>query len=587
MARSTQWLVLLLGLFGLTCSAHAQSAPPIPDPASVVVLANRAVEGSEKVARAYLKRRGIPEKNLILLRASDRERISRAEYIETIHNPVIRTLLKRRLIDAMENRADAFGRETPIVLKNPLRYLVLCYGMPLLVQSEGDQRPDDLALRERQLVGQYSVLVETFSSGPMAKDEATVDGELALLLIRDAPINGFFPNPHYRNQQLNAAPDVLRVNRIDGPTPESVIRMLDSALEGERSGLRGRAYIDLDKRGGSYQLGDDWLNAVANMARRTGYDTTVDDARATLPADSRFDAPVLYAGWYAENVNGPFLLPGFRFPAGAIAVHLHSFSARSMRDARHSWVAPFVDRGVAATVGNVTEPYLTLTHNFDLLFAALMSGWSFGDAAAFALPGLSWQAVAVGDPLFRPFARSLPDQLEAVGDPLQIFQDQYVSIREINLLMAADKPEAALQAAGRGMVRSPGPALGLRRAELLRAQGQPGKARDVLGFLSRMQPEGPGDWGLFAVIADHLREWGDADTALKIYQQLEAQPMPQPVQLAFLKRGIQAAQDAGRADIAIEWQARVEPPAPPQPQPQSPQPAPSSTTPVSSDTSTP
>ena len=86
---------------------------------------------------------------------------------------------------------------------------------------------------------------------------------------------------------------------------------------------------------------------------------------------------------------------------GAIAEHIYSFSASSLRDAR--WCPAFIARGVAATVGNVYEPDLKFVHRPDLLVQALARGLNWGDATYFALPALSWQAVAVGDPLYRPF----------------------------------------------------------------------------------------------------------------------------------------------------------------------------------------
>ena len=67
-------------------------------------------------------------------------------------------------------------------------------------------------------------------------------------------------------------------------------------------------------------------------------------------------------------------------------------------------------RGVTATVGNVFEPFLDFTHRPNLLLRALSQGKTFGDAVYYALPALSWQAVAIGDPLYRPFKVSLEDQ---------------------------------------------------------------------------------------------------------------------------------------------------------------------------------
>ena len=41
---------------------------------------------------------------------------------------------------------------------------------------------------------------------------------------------------------------------------------------------------------------------------------------------------------------------------------------------------------------------------------ALSRGQTLGEAAYYALPALSWQAVVIGDPLYRPFLVSLEDQ---------------------------------------------------------------------------------------------------------------------------------------------------------------------------------
>lgn len=51
------------------------------------------------------------------------------------------------------------------------------------------------------------------------------------------------------------------------------------------------------------------------------------------------------------------------------------------------------------------EPYLQMTHYFDILNARLVEGYSFIEAATMSIPVLSWQNVAIGDPLYRPFIR--------------------------------------------------------------------------------------------------------------------------------------------------------------------------------------
>ena len=54
-------------------------------------------------------------------------------------------------------------------------------------------------------------------------------------------------------------------------------------------------------------------------------------------------------------------------------------------------------------LGNVWEPYLSVTQHFDVYVARLLQGYTFIEAAYMASPALSWMNTAVGDPLYRPF----------------------------------------------------------------------------------------------------------------------------------------------------------------------------------------
>jgi uncharacterized protein (TIGR03790 family) len=534
--------------------------------AKVVVVANGSMPSSRKVAKEYMALRSIPEDNLILLRTDPGERITREEFRDTIRNPLLRKLRKGGFIDGMRGDKDAFGRETITLFRSNVRYLVLCFGIPSRIQKLPPPGVEDEALRKKAFSRSSPGLIQAFAEGSLARDEASVDGELALLLKRGVPITGFVPNPLFKQREEPSGHDILRVTRLDGPSPEAVLKMVRNGIKGEKHGLRGRAYVDEDGRGGNFQMGNDWLDATAEIFRQMGYDLTQEKGKATLPVDSRFDAPVLYGGWYAASLNGPFRLPGFEFPPGAIAAHLHSFSARPLRSPRKGWVGPLVEHGVSATFGNVHEPYLTFTHRYHLFFAALASGWNFGDAAYFAYPSLSWQGVAVGDPLFRPFARRLEEQLEEVDNPAESLQNQYVLLRRINLLEADDRLEEALRLATRGMRTSPGPALGLTRARLLLKAEEPRKARHALSLLGRLEPGDSTHWGLMAEIADALLDLDDAESALAIYRKILRRIDPGEIRKAFLGRAIPVAEKAGARELALEWKAILNPP-PPEPTP--------------------
>jgi hypothetical protein len=161
--------------------------------------------------------------------------------------------------------------------------------------------------------------------------------------------------------------------------------------------------IDLYGKGGGYQVGDDWLLNVFNDCWDAGIPAQVDRHPWTLTDFYPLNDCAVYFGWYEGQRNGFMLDPGFRFRPGAVAVHLHSFSAQSLRDPEAFWAAPLVDRGATATLGNVWEPYLQMSHHFDIFNSALLQGYTLAEAAGMSIPVLSWMNITVGDPLYRPF----------------------------------------------------------------------------------------------------------------------------------------------------------------------------------------
>ncbi|MCH2332368.1 MAG: TIGR03790 family protein, partial [Roseibacillus sp.] len=143
------------------------------------------------------------------------------------------------------------------------------------------------------------------------------------------------------------------------------------------------------------------------MNRTAGIPCVVDRNIDTYVTNYPMSDAALYFGWYSHHRNGPLLNDSFRFKRGAIAIHLHSYSAFELRDPDQRWCGPILARGATATVGNVYEPFLSLTHYFNILHHRLLSGYTVGEASCMALPVLSWQAVLLGDPLYRPFPADL------------------------------------------------------------------------------------------------------------------------------------------------------------------------------------
>ena len=212
---------------------------------------------------------------------------------------------------------------------------------------------------------------------------------------------------------------VMLVCRLDGPTASSVQSMIDGAIAAERTGLTGFAYVDL--RGiteGAFALGDKWLATAAVELRQYGMPVVWDSSPTLFPADYPMGHVAMYLGWYAGTVEGPMARDDFRFVPGAIAVHIHSFSAATLRDAHSGWAGPLVAHGAAATLGNVYEPYLMLTPNLDVFTDRLRNGFNFAESAYASVSVLSWMTTFVGDPLYRPFqdARCLRGYRRETGD---------------------------------------------------------------------------------------------------------------------------------------------------------------------------
>ena len=90
------------------------------DPATTIVLANDNVPDGILIAKALMRKRGIPESNLITLPLPTTEEISWDQYSQSILNPLRRQLLGMKFISGQISREkDLYGREDFIPTENP------------------------------------------------------------------------------------------------------------------------------------------------------------------------------------------------------------------------------------------------------------------------------------------------------------------------------------------------------------------------------------------------------------------------------------------------------------------------------------
>jgi uncharacterized protein (TIGR03790 family) len=495
----------------------------------VIILANSRQPESVRLAEFYAGKRAVPAANIIALPLPEAESITWREFIDQVWQPLQDELYRRGWLEGTDSSLlDRFGRRRYALTGHRMSYLVACRGVPLRIYN------DPTLIEEK---AGRKVAAE------LNKNESAVDAELSLLAVGGYEPVAIVPNPLFGNDRppTISTDMIVKVTRLDGPSWENARRLVTSGLEAERTGLLGRAYVDLQ---GPHPEGDQWLQATVRQLEELGFDHDVEATGATFGPAARFDAPALYFGWYAGNLNGPFAREGFVFPAGAVALHIHSFSAPTLQADGSGWCGPLVARGVAATVGNVFEPYLGFTHRPNLLLRALSQGKNFGDAVYYALPALSWQAVAIGDPLYRPFKVSL----EAQGNA------PYALMRRAHLLSREGKKAEALALLRSAQREQPGLALGLALARQALADKDPATAVAAVGFAPALKSIRPEDWPLLREIAGLLAANGARPAALQVYANLARTKAPAPEELkALLIEARRVADAAGDLLTSLDF----------------------------------
>lgn len=435
--------------FFLSAALFALCARAEVLPSKVYVVANSDDPDSLAIADFYASARGIPKGNIVGLPMPKAGKISKAEYFEKIENPLVAELAKRGALKAVKlGGREPSGREIYSYVSHDIGFLVLCRGVPWGVNpSPNSPAPNP---------------PKSFS------DAASVDSEISGRFVSSKSFAGFVKNPLFNNYSWAMTPSItgtIPVARLDGVSRADVEASVKNALEAEKKGVRGRVYIDESKR---EKTGDKWLSAAGKILSAAGFDVSENTEPRLFGFADRMDAPAFYFGWYAFNPAGYFADKNFKFPAGASALHIFSFSAANMRD-RNSWTPAFTAEGASATFGNVYEPYLGGTHYPHVYVLALARGMSAGEAATAAMPFLSWQGVFVGDPMFKPFKTDLKKQMENI-DAGEIDElSQYSVIRMVNSISKKGGARAAFGYASKYVGKMPDAALLWKLAQLAAA----------------------------------------------------------------------------------------------------------------------
>ncbi len=405
---------IVFALAGFLCLAHAADAQTLTAD-QLLIVTNKRVPESDQLARYYMKRRSVPARNLVRLDTSEKEDISRQEYEKSIAGPIRDFLAK----------SDPQGKK--------LRCIVLMYGIPL---RAGPLIPND---EERKQIGELQRRRAEVEAEMKAaeKDEATlkvlrqrqtavrnetarmgkflggtsVDSEIALVMD-DLHSQQWLPNKYFvefRGKAVENMPQkVLLVSRLDGPSDTIVRRIIDDSIEVEKTGLSGKAYFDArwpekdDKDQSYYQVYDRLIHRAAHLVEHSGKMAVVLDERERLFQPGEAPDAALYCGWYSVGKY----VDAFTWAKGAVGFHAASSECTTLRNGTSTvWCKSMLEKGAAATLGPVAEPYLQSFPLPDVFFACLTDGRpTLAECYAVSIPFWSWRMVLVGDPLYRPFA---------------------------------------------------------------------------------------------------------------------------------------------------------------------------------------
>jgi uncharacterized protein (TIGR03790 family) len=358
-------------------AAHSPHAHGL-EPEEILVVYRATSRDARPLWDHYRAVRGVPKDNKLGLHVTDSETVSRREFERWVLAPL-------RVELAKPERAG-------------IRCLLLLRGLPIRVAAprpgEGEPGPRAGEAKPQVAGARTETAVAAF------------DSELALVLRPPPQLEGWVRNPLYRpgpptrgRPAASGPRRALMVARLDGPTLDVALGLIDSAIDGEKYGLSGEFCFDARGLEGTkgYAGFDGRIRLAAEFASRAGVPVKLDTNKA-LFSDGACPDTSLYIGWYALGSYRD----AFGFSPGAIGYHVASMEAHSLRRG-NAWVKGLLEDGIAATLGPVDEPYLGSFPDPVGFVARVLDGrYTLAEIYWETTPTASWMQLLIGDPLYRP-----------------------------------------------------------------------------------------------------------------------------------------------------------------------------------------
>jgi len=383
------------------------------EPSQILIIANKDIEESIRIARHYCSQRGLPQENVLELPLGVKltDSISRQDYDKQLAEPIREYFSSHKLLGKIKCLLTLYG----IPMKVGGRGVISGQAGKLaelkkLVEEE-KKKADDLKLDGltesndyKQSAKRLSQLQQVVALISGRETHASVDSELTMVLFDSYELfrwqSNFLKDDF--NDYLDLKARVLMVSRLDGPDYEIAIGLIDKAIAAEKAGLKGFAYIDSRgiKTKSQYGHYDESLRNLAGFTRSKTTIPVKEERASQLFGPGSCPQAAIYCGWYSVGKY----VDAFDFVEGAIGYHIASYEAANLHDPNSTqWCPAMLRDGITATLGPVAEPYLHTFPEPREFFARLYEGNCLIEAYFRTNPFNSWQMVLIGDPLYRPF----------------------------------------------------------------------------------------------------------------------------------------------------------------------------------------
>lgn len=335
----------------------------------VGVIVNDTDTNSVAIAKYFVQKRGIPQRNVIHISFTNSETIDSLAF-EQMRAQIESYLTSKNLTDS-------------------LNYLVTTKGVPLRVNRGG-------------------------TGGDIYSRSASVDAELMLILGPNSshigqatlvvPPSSIRSHPYFRRDEKfsRAKYGMYLVTRLVALTKDEVFALID------RSG----PFTYVNKDSALFVLDQDpipidvtynnYLAYAADTLTRRGW-------RVLLNRDSVYvtnQRNVLgYCSWgsndHYDHLFAQYARPKNQWMPAAVAETYVSTSARNFvpgGEAGQSRIADLITEGCSGASGYVFEPYSFAITWIHILTARYTAGYNLAESFYMANPTMSWMAMVVGDP---------------------------------------------------------------------------------------------------------------------------------------------------------------------------------------------